>query len=64
MNEYRILLSTNGRTIPSLRIASVQQEKEWKAFRQALDKKIGRHLTICFQLLNCIIQLVLMLLNL
>ena len=28
-----------GRTIPSLRIASVQQEKEWKAFRQALDKK-------------------------
>jgi hypothetical protein len=28
-----------GRTIPSFRIASVQEEEEWKSFRQALDKK-------------------------
>jgi hypothetical protein len=27
-----------GRTIPSFRIASVEEEKEWKSFRQALDK--------------------------
>jgi hypothetical protein len=27
-----------GRTIPSFRISSVQEEKEWKSFRQALDK--------------------------
>jgi hypothetical protein len=28
-----------GRTIPSFRIASIEeQEKEWKKFRQALDK--------------------------
>ena len=27
-----------GRTIPSFRIASIQEEKEWKKFRQALDK--------------------------
>jgi hypothetical protein len=28
-----------GRTNPSFRIASVQEEKEWKSFRQPLDKK-------------------------
>jgi hypothetical protein len=28
-----------GRTIPSFRMASVQEQKEWKEFRQALDKK-------------------------
>jgi hypothetical protein len=28
-----------GRTIPSFRIASVQEEEEWKEFRQALNKK-------------------------
>jgi hypothetical protein len=29
-----------GRTIPSFRIASMEeQEKEWKQFRQALDKQ-------------------------
>ena len=28
-----------GRTIPSFRIASVEEQKEWKPFRQALDKK-------------------------
>jgi hypothetical protein len=27
-----------GRTIPSFRIASVEEQKEWKEFRQALDK--------------------------
>jgi hypothetical protein len=28
-----------GRTIPSFRIASVEEQKEWKHFRQALDKQ-------------------------
>jgi hypothetical protein len=28
-----------GRTIPSFRIASVEEQKEWREFRQALDKK-------------------------
>jgi hypothetical protein len=28
-----------GRTIPSFRIASVEELKEWKGFRQVLDKK-------------------------
>ena len=28
-----------GRTIPSFRLASVEEQKEWKEFRQALDKK-------------------------
>jgi hypothetical protein len=27
-----------GRTIPSFRIASVIEEKEWKSFRSSLDK--------------------------
>jgi hypothetical protein len=27
-----------GRTIPSFRIASVEEQKEWKEFRQSLDK--------------------------
>jgi hypothetical protein len=27
-----------GRTIPSFRIASAEEQKEWKKFRQALDK--------------------------
>jgi hypothetical protein len=27
-----------GRTIPSFRIASVEEQKAWKEFRQALDK--------------------------
>jgi hypothetical protein len=27
-----------GRTIPSFRIASVEEQKEWKSFRQALDR--------------------------
>jgi hypothetical protein len=27
-----------GRTIPSFRIASVEEQKEWKKFRQTLDK--------------------------
>jgi hypothetical protein len=28
-----------GRTIPSFRMASVEEQKEWREFRQALDKK-------------------------
>jgi hypothetical protein len=28
-----------GRTIPSFRMASVEERKEWKEFRKALDKK-------------------------
>jgi hypothetical protein len=27
-----------GRTIPSFRLASAEERKEWKEFRQALDK--------------------------
>jgi hypothetical protein len=27
-----------GRTIPSFRMASVEERKEWKEFRKALDK--------------------------
>ena len=27
-----------GRTIPSFRIASIIEEKEWKSFRNSLDK--------------------------
>jgi hypothetical protein len=27
-----------GRTIPSFRLASVEEQKEWKRFRQVLDK--------------------------
>jgi hypothetical protein len=28
-----------GRTIPSFRMASAEEQKEWKEFRRALDKK-------------------------
>jgi hypothetical protein len=28
-----------GRTIPSFRLAAVDEQKEWKAFCQSLDKK-------------------------
>jgi hypothetical protein len=31
-----------GRTIPSFRIASVEEQKEWKELRQALDKSDRR----------------------
>jgi hypothetical protein len=31
-----------GRTIPSFRLASVEEEKEWKVFRNALDKSDRR----------------------
>jgi hypothetical protein len=31
-----------GRTIPSFRIASVEERKEWKELRQALDKSDRR----------------------
>ena len=38
-----------GRRIPSFRIASVGEEKEWKLFSQALETKIESYLIICFQ---------------
>jgi hypothetical protein len=31
-----------GRIIPSFRIATVEEKKEWKKFRQALDNKPDR----------------------
>jgi hypothetical protein len=31
-----------GRTIPSFRLASVEEEREWKVFRNALDKSERR----------------------
>jgi hypothetical protein len=31
-----------GRTIPSFRLASVEEEREWKVFRNALDKSDRR----------------------
>ena len=31
-----------GRTIPSFRLASVEEEREWKIFRNALDKSDRR----------------------
>src|ERR687888_1123522 len=34
----RQIICLMGRTIPSFRMASVQEQKEWKEFRQALDK--------------------------
>jgi hypothetical protein len=53
-----------GRTIPSFRIASVEELKELKEFRQASDKKDRKVLMICFQFVVRIIQLVLLPLNL
>jgi hypothetical protein len=53
-----------GRTIPSFRIASVEEQKEWKEFRQALEKLDRKAFDDMFQFLSCIIQLVLLLLNL
>jgi hypothetical protein len=31
-----------GRTIPSFRLASIEEEREWKVFRNALDKSDRR----------------------
>jgi hypothetical protein len=31
-----------GRTIPSFRLASVEEEREWKVFRNSLDKSDRR----------------------
>jgi hypothetical protein len=31
-----------GRTIPSFRLASVEEEREWRVFRNALDKSDRR----------------------
>ena len=38
MQEVIVLVIAKGRTIPSFRIASVIEEKEWKSFRNSLDK--------------------------
>ena len=38
-----------GRTISSFRLASVVEEREWKVFRNALDKSDREYLMRCFQ---------------
>ena len=37
-----------GRTVPSFRIALHQEEKKWKKFREALDKKNKKNLDDLF----------------
>jgi len=37
-----------GRTIPSFRIASVIEEKEWKSFRNSLDRSDRKKFDQCF----------------
>ena len=39
-----------GRTIPSYRIASVEERKEWKGFRQALDKSDRKRFDAMFDI--------------
>ncbi|MDP9290374.1 MAG: hypothetical protein M3P08_19555 [Thermoproteota archaeon] len=39
-----------GRTIPSFRLASVEEEREWKVFRNALDKSDRRILDEMFSI--------------
>ena len=39
-----------GRTIPSFRMASVEEQKEWKSFRQALDKSDRKALDHMFDI--------------
>jgi hypothetical protein len=41
-----------GRTIPSFRIASVIEEKEWKSFRNSLDKSDRKFFNQMFSLTN------------
>jgi hypothetical protein len=53
-----------GRTIPSFRISSVMEEREWKSFRNSLDKSDRKIFDRCFRLAIYIIQLLLMLVNL
>jgi hypothetical protein len=38
-----------GRTIPSFRLAIVEEEREWKVFRNDLDGKKGngKYISIC-----------------
>jgi hypothetical protein len=38
-NLCGLLAYQMGRTIPSFRMASTEEQKEWKEFRKALDKK-------------------------
>ncbi|MDF2770351.1 MAG: hypothetical protein K0S91_3189 [Nitrososphaeraceae archaeon] len=49
-----------GRTIPSFRIASIMEEKEWKPFRNLLDKsdrKMPIFMSIIFHHYKQLIQL-------
>ena len=41
-----------GRTIPSFRIASVIEEKEWKSFRNSLDKSDRKIFDQMFSITN------------
>jgi hypothetical protein len=41
-----------GRTIPSFKIASVEEQKEWKKFRQALDKSDRKIFDNMFSITN------------
>ncbi|MFL6340339.1 MAG: hypothetical protein ACJ72U_02195 [Nitrososphaeraceae archaeon] len=52
-----------SRTIPSFRIGSVEEQKEWKSFHQALDKSDRKTFGNMFSIVHSIIQLVLLLLN-
>ncbi|HZE78499.1 MAG TPA: hypothetical protein VE089_08125 [Nitrososphaeraceae archaeon] len=46
-----------GRTIPSFRIASIEEEKDGRNFAKAWISKTERFLMICFQLEVYTIQL-------
>jgi hypothetical protein len=39
-----------GRTIPSFRLASAEERKEWKEFRKALDKSDKKAFDIMFDI--------------
>ena len=39
-----------GRTIPSFRIVSTEEKKEWKEFRKGLDKKDGKTFDTMFSI--------------
>jgi len=41
-----------GRTVPSFRIASVIEEKEWKSFRNSLDKSDRKIFDQMFSITN------------
>jgi hypothetical protein len=41
-----------GRTIPSFRLASAEEQKEWKEFRKALDKSDKKAFDAMFDISN------------